>query len=67
MTPTVDLIRMPTREDYLAIVNISEEPCECGPEVKAMLKEASAAKQIMCKPCAARQVLNGVVTLSENL
>jgi hypothetical protein len=65
--PAIPLISEPTREDYRAVVDAADLPCECGPEVALLLKEASAAEQVMCKPCGARQILNGMVTLAEVL
>jgi hypothetical protein len=65
--PTIPLISEPAREDYMAILDAADLPCECGPEVALLLKEASAAEQVMCKPCGARQILNGIVTLAKVL
>lgn len=60
----IELTRMPKREDFLRIIKAGEGPCACEP---AMFTDAAKAEGLTCKPCAARFVLNGVVTLSERL
>jgi hypothetical protein len=60
---TIPLEREPSREEYMAVRNAAGEPCECTEEMKLVFAETS----VCCKPCAARQVLNGITTLADTL
>lgn len=66
---TVELVRTPTREDRHTVEHFAGEPCECTPELRATAGHPEDApegvEQVLCKPCGARQVLNGVVTFAE--
>lgn len=54
-TPTVKLIRMPTRADFYAAKDRAEEDCSCQPEAKLMKDETES---LLCAACRARKVLN---------
>ena len=61
--PTVELEQMPSREDFEAVRARANDECECTEEIKLVFKETG----VSCKPCAARQCMNGIATLSEKL
>jgi hypothetical protein len=61
--PTIELEQMPTREDFEAVRARANDECECADKVKLMFKETG----VSCKPCAARQTMNMIATLSEKL
>ena len=56
--PTITLDRPPTQAEHDAVALASQQPCEC---------EGDRPADATCKPCAARSVLNGVVTLAGTL
>lgn len=45
---------------WLTIKNISLRPCVCTDEMKRAKK-----KDVMCKPCCARTIVNGIASLGE--
>lgn len=64
MTTTIKLKRAPSRRDHDLVSLAAQQPCECKPKIKEDLKHGD---EEICKPCAARQVLNGIVSLGEIL
>lgn len=59
----IKLKRAPVRRDYDIVSLAAQMNCECTEE---MFKNKSLEDEV-CKPCGARQVLNGIVSLSELL
>lgn len=57
--PSIPLIHQPQMSDYLTVFEEGHKPCECSEEVGLRLAEATA-KQVMCRSCRARQLLNRV-------
>ena len=49
------LERQPTTDEVEAIQLTASKPCDCSADMKV---------GVYCKPCAARSVLNGIVTLA---
>lgn len=80
-TPNIRLVRVPKPDDFCKVDDASARPCECTEVMKAALVITSEMRdvvplngvvitpwhQLMCKPCAARQILNGIATLAETL
>lgn len=65
--PTVGLPQWPTREDFMAALQIATWACECPPLVSrvfALLFPAYAASRC-CKSCQARRALSELVAWSE--
>lgn len=58
----IDLRRDPRIEDYDYAVVLSEDDCICTGEMKRNLEQGG---ETICRPCAARQVLNGLTTLRD--
>jgi hypothetical protein len=54
--PTVELERLPTREELMAVEQEAQNECECPDATDAL-----------CKPCGCREALNGLVELAEEL
>jgi hypothetical protein len=54
--PTVELERLPEREEIKAVELEAQNPCEC-PE----------ATDALCVPCGCREALNGLVERAEEL
>lgn len=48
-------------ERWLAVKNASLRPCVCTDEMKARKR----SNGVMCKPCCARTIINGVASLGE--
>lgn len=63
-TPNIKLVRVPTPDEFCLVDDASAKPCGCTEEMKASLKHGD---ETICKPCAARQLLNGIATLAETL
>lgn len=60
----IKLKRAPSRRDHDLVSLAAQKPCECTKPMEENLKHGDEA---ICKPCAARQVLNGIVSLAETL
>jgi hypothetical protein len=63
-TPNIRLIRVPKPDDFCKVDDASARPCECSEQMKAGLAHGD---ETLCKPCAARQLLNGIATLADQL
>lgn len=63
MSATIRLVKTPSIEDYESILFTAQLPCECT----AKMKMKKAKGDVTCKRCAARSILNGIITLAETL
>jgi hypothetical protein len=55
--------QLPTREQYMTVLHLAGEPCECEAWVKLMKGEVGDDKR--CKPCRARKALEAVKKVAE--
>jgi hypothetical protein len=60
----INLVRRPKMEDYFVVLDLVSERCECTDEMIAQLEHGD---EEICKPCAARQVINGLTSLADSL
>lgn len=60
----VQLVRIPRFRDYEVVQLTAQKNCECTKEMKENLEHGD---EKICKPCAARQVLNGITSLADKL
>lgn len=60
----VELTRSPHFRDYEFVVLMSQKDCECTEAMEANLEHGD---ETLCKPCAARQVLNGLTSLADRI
>ena len=60
----IELVRAPTPDEFCLVDDAARKPCECAEQMKAALTHGD---ETMCKPCAARQLLNGIASLAETL
>lgn len=60
----IELDRSPHFRDYEFVVLTSQRDCECSEEMKRNLEHGD---EVICKPCAARQVLNGLTSLADRM
>jgi len=60
----IPLDRTPTIQDYETVALAAQRECEC---TDRMREELAHGDETICKPCAARQTLNGLTTLAERL
>jgi len=63
-TPNIRLVRVPTPDDFCKVDDASTQQCTCTEAMKAGLEHGD---ETICKPCAARQLLNGIATLADTL
>lgn len=64
MAENIPLMRAPRPEDLEDVITLAEEDCLCSRNMKDNLKHGD---ETVCKPCAARQVLNGLTSLSDEM
>jgi len=64
MTPNIPLTRSPRVEDFEDIYTLAKEECYCTSEMKADLEHGD---ETVCQTCAARQILNGLTTLADEI
>lgn len=60
----IELNRDVAVEDYEAVKLEATKECECTDDMKVGLVHGD---ETVCKPCAARQVLNGIASLADKL
>jgi hypothetical protein len=60
----IKLERKPTPHDHEKVFLTAEKPCECSEDMKVGMIHGD---EKMCKPCAARQVINGLTSLADTL
>ncbi len=66
MTPNIPLTRSPRPEDFDDVTVYAQKECHCTSEMKSQ-ENLSKADEVLCKTCAARQLLNGVTTLADEI
>lgn len=53
----IELTRAPDADDYHEVQDLAAQDCECTKTMKADLEHGD---ETICRPCAARQVINGL-------
>lgn len=62
--PNIKLTRIPTPDDFCRVDDESKKQCVCS---DALIQGLEHGDETICKPCAARQVLNGVASLAAQI
>lgn len=58
----IPLERTPRTEDYDDVLSLAHQDCEC---TRAMRSDLKHGDETICRPCAARQVMNGLTSLAD--
>lgn len=66
MAPNIPLTRSPRPEDFEDVIGLALKECHCSSEMKSQ-ENLSKAKETICQACAARQTLNGLTSLADEI
>lgn len=64
MAANIPLTRYPRPEDFEDVIALAQKECHCSSDMKTDLEHGD---ETICQTCGARQVLNGLTTLADEI